>query len=73
MKYVLRTMKPYKKAFGLAAIAVSAGLTTLLLPSGTSGLALAMYFGLLALVVAGFGIIGCFGQEKTRQWIESNF
>lgn len=35
MKYVLRTMKPYKKAFGLAAIAVSAGLTTLLLPSGT--------------------------------------
>ncbi len=68
-------MKPYQKAYALAAISMVAVLFGLVAtaPDGTHFplLALAM-FG-LAIVCAGFGVAGQVGPTSVRKYVQENF
>lgn len=66
-------MKSYKKAYALASLCVLFALFGLAVPSDGAGLALAPLFLILALVAAGFGVVGQFGSPEKREWVENNW
>jgi hypothetical protein len=68
-------MKPYQKAYALAAITMVAVLFGLVAtaPDGSHFPLLALTLFVLASVCVGFGVAGQFGPDGVRKYVHENF